>query len=77
MYSMIGCHYFKDKLFPITLRRHIRHKFQVVHNISRLQRIFQSLDKNRDGKITRQEFLDGCMADKQILNELETLRTVW
>ncbi|KAF8354526.1 hypothetical protein PRIPAC_96149 [Pristionchus pacificus] len=64
MYALVGVHYYKEKHFPIKLKRHLKHQFQ-------------KLDKNRDGKITRSEFIDGCKDDTQICESLERLRTVW
>lgn len=42
-----------------------------------LKKIPQKLDKNRNGKITRSEFVAGCMEDGQIVESLDRLKTVW
>ncbi|GMR60911.1 hypothetical protein PMAYCL1PPCAC_31106, partial [Pristionchus mayeri] len=64
MYALVGVHYYKEKHFPITLKRHLKHQFQ-------------KLDKDRDGKITRSDFIEGCKSDAQICESLERLRTFW
>ncbi|VDO88449.1 unnamed protein product [Heligmosomoides polygyrus] len=64
MYALVGDHFFKDKHIPITLRRHIKHQFI-------------KLDKNKSGKITRSEFIEGCLSDPKIISSMEVLRSVW
>ncbi|KHJ97160.1 EF hand [Oesophagostomum dentatum] len=64
MHALVGVHYYKDKYIPVPARRHIKHQFA-------------KLDKNRDGKITREEFIKGCLADNKIISSMEALKSVW
>ncbi|CAJ0935458.1 unnamed protein product, partial [Mesorhabditis belari] len=61
MYAVVGVHYWKEKHIPPSVKRHLKHQFQ-------------SLDVNKDGKITRAEFIEGCQKDEQILESMEALR---
>ncbi|KAK6765783.1 hypothetical protein RB195_025601 [Necator americanus] len=64
MYALVGIHYYKEKHFPVALKRHIKHQFS-------------KLDKNRDGKITREEFIKACHDDNKIVSSMDALKTVW
>ncbi|KAK6032041.1 EF hand [Ostertagia ostertagi] len=64
MYALVGVHYFKGKHIPAVLRRHIRHQFI-------------KLDQSKNGKITRAEFIEGCLRDPKIIASMEVLRSVW
>uniref|UniRef100_A0A7I4Z4T6 Hippocalcin-like protein 4 n=1 Tax=Haemonchus contortus TaxID=6289 RepID=A0A7I4Z4T6_HAECO len=64
MYALVGVHYFKDKHIPAMLRRHIKHQFL-------------KLDRDKSGKITRAEFIQGCLSDPNIITSMEVLRSVW
>ncbi|KAK6044768.1 hypothetical protein COOONC_17727 [Cooperia oncophora] len=35
------------------------------------------LDKNKNGKITRADFIEACLNDPKITTSMETLRSVW
>ncbi|VDP98062.1 unnamed protein product [Trichobilharzia regenti] len=37
---------------------------------ARTDEIFEKMDSNADGVLTREEFMDGCMADKQLYSML-------
>ncbi|KAM7534537.1 hypothetical protein Aperf_G00000112682 [Anoplocephala perfoliata] len=37
---------------------------------ARTEEIFEKMDSNRDGVLTRKEFMDGCMADQQLYSML-------
>ncbi|CAH8585744.1 unnamed protein product [Schistosoma mattheei] len=37
---------------------------------ARTDEIFEKMDSNSDGVLTREEFMDGCMADKQLYSML-------
>ncbi|EYC05171.1 hypothetical protein Y032_0083g1627 [Ancylostoma ceylanicum] len=63
MYALVGVHYYKEKHIPVVVRRHIKHQFT-------------KLDRNRDGKITREEFIRSCLDDNKIISSMEALKTV-
>lgn len=37
---------------------------------ARTEEIFEKMDSNHDGVLTRKEFMDGCMADQQLYSML-------
>ncbi|CAJ0583698.1 unnamed protein product, partial [Mesorhabditis spiculigera] len=64
MYGMVGIHYWKDKHIPVDLRRLLKNQFQ-------------KLDTNSDGRITRAEFIEGCLKSQDLLVSIDNLKVYW
>ena len=42
--------------------------------MERVDKVFSRLDTNRDGVLTREEFIEGCLQDQEILQSLENFQ---
>lgn len=42
--------------------------------MERVDKVFTRLDTNRDGVLTREEFIEGCLQDQEILQSLENFQ---
>ena len=47
--------------------------------MAKVDMVFSRLDNNRDGVLTREEFIEGCLQDPEILRSLENfqLNILW
>lgn len=44
------------------------------HKKSRVMDFFRRIDKDQDGKITRQEFIDGILASSRVMSDKESVQ---
>ena len=42
--------------------------------MAKVDMVFSRLDNNRDGVLTREEFIEGCLQDPEILRSLENFQ---
>ena len=42
--------------------------------MAKVDMVFSRLDNNRDGVLTREEFIQGCLQDEEILQSLENFQ---
>ena len=49
-------------------------EMDVATLMEKVNMVFTRLDTNRDGVLTREEFIQGCLQDEEILQSLENFQ---